>query len=430
MEQTLENALNNLKDLGTPERIRLMATQGVKPAKRPRLNAHIHLPPNFSAFETVDQALTLAAEQKIGVLGVSNYYDFGAYGPFAAGARKAGIFPVFGLEIICLIDDLVRSGVRVNDPGNPGKYYFCGKAISRLAPMSGRAQEIIRKIRTNDADRMQKVAAALGKVFEKKGVALSLSSDDIIDRIMRRHGSPRESVTLQERHAAQAYQEVLFEKVPEAERPALLQKILGSACPQNPNNAVSVQNAIRSALMKAGKAAFVEESFVTFDEARELILELGGVPCYPTLADGASPICEYEAPVEHLAETLLASGIHAAEFIPIRNSAETLTEYVTTLRRAGLVVTAGTEHNTLDLIPIEPTCLKNVSVPEPVQAIFWEGACVMAAHQFLTLHGECGYVDAQGRPNPAYASADERIRDLAALGAAVIRQYQDMYAGK
>jgi hypothetical protein len=92
MTSTLENALNNLKNLGTPERIRVMATQGVKPAVRPRLNAHIHLPPNFSAFENVDQVLALAAEQKIGVLGVSNYYDFGAYGPFATGARKAGIF--------------------------------------------------------------------------------------------------------------------------------------------------------------------------------------------------------------------------------------------------------------------------------------------------------------------------------------------------
>jgi hypothetical protein len=430
MEPTIENALKSLKDLGTPDKVRALASQGLTPAERPRLNAHIHLPPNFSAFENVDQVLTLASEQKIGVLGVSNYYDFGAYGPFAAGARKAGIFPIFGLEIICLIDALVRSGVRVNDPGNPGKYYFCGKAISRLAPMSDRAQKIIRKIRENDADRMARVAAALGQVFTENGVALSLSSDDIIDRIVRRHGSPRASVTLQERHAAQAYQEVLFEKTPEVERPALLQKILGSSCPQNPNNAVAVQNAIRSALMKAGKAAFVEESFVTFEEARELILELGGVPCYPTLADGASPICEYEMPVEHLAETLLTSGIHAAEFIPIRNSAETLTQYVTTLRRAGLVVTAGTEHNTLDLIPIEPTCLKNEPVPETVQAIFWEGACVMAAHQFLTLHGECGYVNAQGQPNPAYSSADERIRSLAALGAAVIRRYQDVCAGK
>jgi len=36
----------------------------------------------------------------------------------------------------------------------------------------------------------------------------------------------------------------------------------------------------------------------------------------------------------------------------------------------------------------------------------WSGACVVAAHQFLSLHGECGYVDADGRPNADYLSAD------------------------
>ena len=33
--------------------------------------------------------------------------------------------------------------------------------------------------------------------------------------------------------------------------------------------------------MKAGKPAFVTETFLRFDEARELILALGGIPCYP-----------------------------------------------------------------------------------------------------------------------------------------------------
>ena len=47
--------------------------------------------------------------------------------------------------------------------------------------------------------------------------------------------------------------------------------------------------------MKAGKPAFVEETFVSFEEAHRLILELGGIPSYPTLADGASPICPFEA---------------------------------------------------------------------------------------------------------------------------------------
>ena len=108
--------------------------------------------------------------------------------------------------------------------------------------------------------------------------------------------------------------------------------------------------------------------------------------------------------------------------IPIRNTTGVLREYVTTMRAAGLVVTAGTEHNTLDLIPIDPSC-KDGAVPDDVKEIFWEGACVVAAHQFLTLHGECGFVDGQGKPNPDYASADERIAAFASIGAAVIQRY-------
>ncbi|MCX5682728.1 MAG: hypothetical protein NT049_03485, partial [Planctomycetota bacterium] len=62
-------------------------------------------------------------------------------------------------------------------------------------------------------------------------------------------------------------------------------------------------------------------------------------------------------------------------------------------------------------------------VPEDVKDIFWEGACVAAAHQFLSLHGECGFVDAQGAPNPAYKTAEERIAAFRRLGAAVMETY-------
>ena len=107
----------------------------------------------------------------------------------------------------------------------------------------------------------------------------------------------------------------------------------------------------------------------------------------------------------------------------MRNTPEALGQYVRAMRAAGLVVTAGTEHNTLDLLPIEPTCLKGVPVPDDVKDLFWEGACVVAAHQFLTLHGECGFVDAQGKPNPAYPHANARIAAFRSLGAAVIHRY-------
>jgi hypothetical protein len=72
---------------------------------------------------------------------------------------------------------------------------------------------------------------------------------------------------------------------------------------------------------------------------------------------------------------------------------------------------------------MEPTCAGGRAVPEEVREIFAEGACVLAAHQFLTLHGRCGFVDGKGNPNPAWRTADERIEAFRRLGAAVIRRW-------
>jgi hypothetical protein len=180
---------------------------------------------------------------------------------------------------------------------------------------------------------------------------------------------------------------------------------------------------MRSNLMKAGKPCYVPEDFVGLDEARRLIRNLGGIDCYPILADGVDPMSPFEAPVETLIANLREMRFHLVELITIRNSEGLLVEYVTKLREAGFVVAAGTEHNTLDLIPIEPQCRGGGAVPDVVQDIFWEGVCVMAAHQFLVAHGECGYVDAAGRPHPGYADANERIEAFGRLGAAVIETY-------
>ena len=83
-----------------------------------------------------------------------------------------------------------------------------------------------------------------------------------------------------------------------------LRRYLGVPAKADREDAVKIQNEIRSHLMKAGKPAYVEETFVSFDDACRLILELGGIPCYPTLADGTSPICPFETPVEKLIDEI------------------------------------------------------------------------------------------------------------------------------
>lgn len=430
MTRQVDEALAALKGMGTPEELRALASRGYGVTRPARHNTHIHLPPNFSAFETVQQAVDLAAQEEIGALGVSNYYDYAVYGDFVERARARGIFPLFGLEIISMQADLRDAGVKVNDPGNPGKTYICGKGITRFGHMTPEAERLLGIIRRNDRERMQTMIGRLRDTFAERGLETDVDETAVIDMVVRRHGSPRVTVYLQERHASQAFQEVLFERVPAAQRLTLLDRILAASTKaKNADDAVTIQNDIRSHLMKAGKPAFVDEAFLSFEEAQRLILELGGIPSYPTLVDGTSPVCPFEEDADKLISTLQSRNVHAAEWILPRNSTAVARDYITKMRAAGFVLTAGTEHNTLDLIPIMPTC-SDGPVPNDLRAILWEGACVVAAHQFLTLHGECGYVDALGSPNPAYKSADERIRELAKLGAAVIGRYQDSCAAE
>lgn len=418
MSETVENFAGMMDRIGDLDPAR------DAPASRPLVNAHVHLPPNFTAFETTAQALELAAAQGVGVLGASNYYDYAVYGDFAAEARRHAVFPLFGLEIITLIDPLVRAGVLINDPGNPGKMYVCGKGITHFDPLGEEAARLLQTIRDNDERRMAAVTEKLAEVFSGAGLEAGLDAEAIKERVAARHGCPRARVYLQERHVAQAFQEVLFARLSEGERGAFLARVFGVPSKARPDDVAGVQNDIRSHLMKAGKPAFVPDTFVDFEHAYRLVLALGGIPCYPTLADGTTPICGYEADVDALVADLTARGIPAAEFIPIRNSPGMLSRYVKAMRNAGLFVTAGTEHNTRDLLPLAPTCVNGVPIPEDIQEIFWEGACVVAAHQYLTSQGSPGFVDGAGRPNPDYPSDEERIQAFAKLGAAVIGRYR------
>lgn len=389
------------------------------------INAHVHLPPNFSAFDSVSQAIQLAADQSIEVLGASNYYDHRVYRQFASEAALRGIFPLFGIEVIARIDDLAERGVKINDPGNPGKMYICGKGIVEFDPLSPRAAALMSAIRRNDSERMRSMVGRLAEILRAAGLDTGLTYDAIVDQVVARYGCDRKTVFLQERHVAQAFQEAIFQRVPLGEREPMLIRLLGTAAPGDP---AAVQNGIRSHLMKAGKPAFVDETFVSLDHARSLILEMGGVPCYPVLADGTSPICPFEAPVERLIAGITDLGIHCVELIPVRNSPEILAQYVRAIRASGIIVTAGTEHNTPEMLPLNPTCVNEQPISQEIEAIFQEGACVIAAHQWLMLRGEAGYVDREGSLNPDYSSAEERIAAFRDLGSAIVRRYRERHA--
>ncbi len=345
------------------------------------------------------------------------------YETFAERSRSVGVFPLFGLEVVCLQEDLRHAGERVNDPGNPGKTYLCGKGITQFAPMNAAASGLMSTVRSIDSDRIAAMTERLSRIFAAGGVETAVTEASLKAGVVSRYGVPADTVYLQERHVAQGFQEALFAVVGPAGRPEALARVLGPGLAVDAVDAVSVQSAIRAHLMKAGKPGYVEETFVGLDHAYQLVLALGGVPCYPVLADGAEPVCEFERPVEHLVGSLRQHRVHCAELIPNRNTVPVLRGYVQALREAGIVVLAGTEHNTADMVPMEPQCAGGEPIPEDLKDVFWEGVCVVAAHQYLTANGQTGYVDDYGEPAPAYPDAGSRIRAFAHLGAAVIEKY-------
>jgi hypothetical protein len=287
--------------------------------------------------------------------------------------------------------------------------------------MSVEAHELMGRIREADSARIDAMIERMTALMNGHGVATQVTAASIRSALARRHAVAPSSVYLQERHVAQAFQEAMFADVEPEARPGLLRRVLGVDCA---DDALTAQNEIRSELMKAGKPAYVEESCLDADTAYALVLALGGVPCYPILADGAAPVCEFESSAAGLASALAGRGIWCVEFIPSRNAAAVVDHYATTLRHAGIIVLAGTEHNTLELLAMKPGCDGGVPVSECVTELFWEGACVVAAHQYLSVRGRPGYVDARGRLNPDFATPEQRISAFAGLGSRVIEAFR------
>lgn len=383
---------------------------------RPAFNTHLHVPPNFSAFTTVEDAVETAAREGVSVIGTSNFHDFGVYDRFAAAAEAHGLAALFGLEFISVLGDEQRDGIKINDPGNPGRAYICGKGIPTPTDLSSESAAFMADAKAANEARTTEMVDRIQAIFAGAGLELEVSYASIVAGVAERAEVPREWVVLQERHVALGFQAALFEAVVVDRRAAILTRAYGTPPAAPPDDAVATQGELRSRLMKAGRPAFVEETAVPFSDALAFIRGLGAIAVYPTLADGVTPICGYEDPVEDLIERMTSQRIYGAELIPVRNAPAVVDHYVRAWRDAGIFVMVGTEHNTQERIPVAPTCLDGVELSDAVRAITWEGTCVVAAHQDLRRQGKPGYVDEDGTLDPGFPDAETRIRYFAELG--------------
>lgn len=344
------------------------------------VNCHVHLPPNFSAFASVEDAVARASQEGIRLLGASNYYDHRIYQGFSSLCSEREIVPLQGIEIVCWSEELAQKGWRINDPGNPGKVYLCGKSLRRLHDPTPRVKDLLARIRRGDEARMKEMAERLEQVCQEAGLQVIFSADQVAADTARAAGVDQDQVTLQERHLAQALQQRLFAALEPTERPRALEGLFGKAS-RSPEDGLVVQGEIRTHLMKAGKPAYVAEEFISLTEAMDLVRELEGIIAYPVVFDGMAPWSEFEQSADVLADSLEGLGIDHVEFIPNRNSPEALAQTVPILLERGMTLTAGTEHNTSEMIPLMPQCRGGAPLPSQCEEAFFQGALKLAEWQ-------------------------------------------------
>jgi hypothetical protein len=383
----------------------------------PEINGHIHTPHSFSAFSNIELAFQMAKTEGIRVLGINDFYTTDGYEEFARLAQKFKVFPLFNIEFMALQHDLQDAGIRVNDPNNPGRTYFSGKGLRYPVKMSESSRKKVKALQEESNRQTFQMVEKLNAFLAEKNIGLQFDAARLQKELAKN--------LFRERHIAQAIRLAVFKKESTADgRKNLFEQLFSGKALNSPmGNSAMLENEIRGNLLKSGGAAFVPEdpkAFLSLEEVIDLITDAGGIPCYPVLLDDTKGnFTDYEADAEKLLQELVKHDVYSIELIPGRNDYKILKEFVTFFHQNGFVITFGTEHNTPQLDPLKVSCRRGVSLDKELMKINYEGAAVIAAHQYLNSRGEEGYL------NGRKAKTAEK-EYFVELGKAVIAYFQKL----
>ncbi len=406
--------MNFLKEF--PGKEELLASYDEARFKDPlKVNNHIHTPYSFSAFNSIAEAVELADEENIRVLGINDFYVVDGHEEFVDACINHGVFPLLNIELIGISHSDQEQGIRINDPKNPGRIYLSGKGLSSPFNLPEEEMTKLQKIVEGSNMQVADMVSLLNDWMKKQGIDLKLSKKEIMDDYAMN--------LLRERHVAKRMRLLLDEKAKDqSEYVRILTDLYDGMATINDRNDISgTEEELRSRLLKAGAPAFVPEdddAFLPLEEIMKLIRAAGGVPTYPMLLDGAGAIMtEFENSKEELKSVLDKHGISAIELIPLRNDIEVLNEYAEYFYENGFMVSFGTEHNTSAMIPLTVSAKGGVALDEKLMNITFNGTACQAAHQYL---------NTQNGGEVQIGSRDEMEK----LGKAVFQYYFDNYLPK
>jgi hypothetical protein len=378
----------------------------------PQVNGHVHTPYSFSAFESISQIFEMARKEKIVAVGINDFFVCDGYEPFCNEALKNRVFPLFNIEFISLLKPEQQQGIRINDPNNPGRCYFSGKGLDYPFSVDKPLAEKLRHIVGQSQEQVKAMIEKCNQWFASLETSIRLNYPDI-----RNHFAKE---LVRERHIAKAIRVAVFSACQgEGERKELLTRIFGAKEPKSDLSDIpALDNEIRGNLLKSGGKAFVEEdenAFMSLEEVIEIILAAGGIPCYPVLLDDKNgTYTEYERDPETLFKELSKRNIKCLELIPGRNDASHLQRFVEYFQSRDFIILFGTEHNAPEMIPLACDTRDKKPLNSYISRISYEGACVVAAHQYLRAKGLTGFISEKGLPDTT------RKSELVKLGNAVI----------
>ncbi|MDR2384902.1 MAG: hypothetical protein LBD80_04465 [Tannerella sp.] len=378
--------------------------------KNINVNAHLHTPYSFSAFEKLTDALDMAARENVQVVGINDFYTADGYEEWGREALKRRLYPLFNIEMISLQEDDRESGIRVNDPNNPGRTYISGKGLRCPLQLAEPCASQLAGVRDESNMQTKEMCSRVNELLNAVNAGFDLDYE-ALKKFMTR-GQVRE------RHIAKGLRMavyIYFKNEPDDIKDFFQKIFNGKPLKVDIYNYAGVENEIRGNLLKAGGAAFVPEepkAFLPLESVRQIITAGGGIPTYPFLADDANgEFTDFERDVEKAALILKQRGIFSAEFITTRNSMRTLEEYSNYLYDNGFIVTFGTEHNTPAMEPVLLSARNNTPLSDTLKDINYKSACVIAAHQERIRKGETGYT-ADADRETFINEGDELIRKV------------------
>jgi len=178
-----------------------------------KVNNHIHSPYSFCSFENIEQIFQLAGDEDIKVLGINDFNTTGGYEDFSQNGKKYKIYPLFNIEFIGLLSDLQEKNIRVNDPDNPGRTYFCGKGLNFPVRLKKEEKQLLKKLAEKTQEQVKEIIKKVDNILVSIDDCVSLD----YDKVKKEHARD----LVRERHIARAIRKEVYKHYKTTEKKQL-----------------------------------------------------------------------------------------------------------------------------------------------------------------------------------------------------------------